>query len=158
MRNASRRTMFREVRHRFPSNTPGIEDGLSDMNITISPLAATEVEAVVEDRGVRYPSLRLDVWVALTALSDPGHQAMHWGNDLAGGDDFDSLAEHLACLYDECEILPRPERAVAMSTPPCSGRSGVRTGCRRHGIGSRICPVRVSELSSDERRRATALG
>jgi len=53
------------------------------MNITISPLAATEVEAVVEDRGVRYPS-----------------------------DDFDSLAEHLACLYDECEILPRPERAV----------------------------------------------
>jgi hypothetical protein len=82
------------------------------MNITISPLAATEVEAVVENRGVRYPSLRLDVWVALTALSDPGHQAMHWGKDLAGGDDFDSLAEHLACLYDECEILPRPERAV----------------------------------------------
>ena len=29
-----------------------------------------------------------------------------------GDDDFDSLAEHLACLYDECEILPRPDRAV----------------------------------------------
>jgi hypothetical protein len=61
---------------------------------------------------VRYPSLRLDVWVALTALSDPSHQAMHWGKDVAGDDDFDSLAEHLSCLYDECEILPRPERAV----------------------------------------------
>ena len=82
------------------------------MSITISPLAATEVEAVTETRGVRYPSLRLDVWVALTALSDPSHQAIHWGKDLAGDDDFDSLAEHLTCLYDECEVLPRPERAV----------------------------------------------
>jgi len=82
------------------------------MSITISHLAATEVDAVAETRGVRYPSLRLDVWVALIALSDPSHQAMHWGKDAAGDDDFDSLAEHLACLYDECEILPRPERAV----------------------------------------------
>jgi hypothetical protein len=82
------------------------------MSITISPLEALEVDAVTETLGVRYPSLRLDVWVALTALSDPSHQAMHWGKDVAGDDDFDSLAEHLACLYDECEILPRPERAV----------------------------------------------
>ena len=82
------------------------------MSITISPLEALETDAVTETLGVRYPSLRLEVWVALTALSDPSHQAMHWGKDVAGDDDFDSLAEHLACLYDECEILPRPERAV----------------------------------------------
>jgi hypothetical protein len=82
------------------------------MSITISPLEMLEADAVTETLGVRYPSLRLEVWVALTALSDPSHQAMHWGKDLAGDDDFDSLAEHLACLYDECEILPRPERAV----------------------------------------------
>jgi hypothetical protein len=82
------------------------------MSITISAPAATEVEAVNETLGVRYPSLRLDIWVSLTALSDPSHQAIHWGKDLAGDDDFDSLAEHLACLYDECEVLPRPERAV----------------------------------------------
>lgn len=82
------------------------------MSITISPLEALEADAVTETLGVRYPSLRLDVWVALTALSDPSHQALHWGKDVAGDDDFDSLAEHLACLYDECEILPRPERAV----------------------------------------------
>jgi hypothetical protein len=82
------------------------------MSITISAPAATEVEAVNETLGVRYPSLRLDIWVSLTALSDPSHQAIHWGKDLVGDDDFDSLAEHLACLYDECEVLPRPERAV----------------------------------------------
>jgi len=82
------------------------------MSITISALAATEVEAVNETLGVRYPSLRLDIWVSLTALSDPSHQAIHWGKDFAGDDDFDSLAEHLTCLYDECEVLPRPERAV----------------------------------------------
>jgi hypothetical protein len=82
------------------------------MSITISPLETLEADAVTETLGVRYPSLRLEVWVALTALSDPSHQAKHWGKDVAGEDDFDSLAEHLACLYDECEILPRPERAV----------------------------------------------
>ena len=82
------------------------------MSITISPLEMLEADAVTETLGVRYPSLRLEVWVALTALSDPSHQAVHWGKDVAGDDDFDSLAEHLACLYDECEILPRPERAV----------------------------------------------
>ncbi len=89
------------------------------MSITISPLEALEVDAVTETLGVRYPSLRLDVWVALTALSDPSHQAMHWGKDVAGDDDFDSLAEHLACLYDECEILPRPERAVGSILRAC---------------------------------------
>jgi hypothetical protein len=82
------------------------------MSITISPLQTLEADAVVDTLGLPYPSLRLDVWVALTALSDPTHQAMHWGKDVAGDDNFDSLAEHLACLYDECEILPRPERAV----------------------------------------------
>ena len=50
--------------------------------------------------------------LALTALSDVSHQDKHWGKDVPGDDDFDSLAEHLSCLYDECEILPRPERAV----------------------------------------------
>ncbi len=89
------------------------------MSITISPLEALEADAVTETLGVRYPSLRLDVWVALTALSDPSHQAMHWGKDVAGDDDFDSLAEHLACLYDECEILPRPERAVGSILRAC---------------------------------------
>lgn len=82
------------------------------MSITITPVEAPEVDAVAETRGVRYPSLRLEVWVALSALSDVSHQAKHWGKDLPGDDDFDSLAEHLSCLYDECEILPRPERAV----------------------------------------------
>ncbi len=89
------------------------------MSITISPLEALEADAVTETLGVRYPSLRLDVWVALTALSDPSHQAMHWGKDVAGDDDFDSLADHLACLYDECEILPRPERAVGSILRAC---------------------------------------
>ncbi|MBI4900834.1 MAG: hypothetical protein HY829_10190 [Actinobacteria bacterium] len=82
------------------------------MSITISPLRAFEAEAVTQAHAVRYPSLRVDVWVALTALSDSVHQARHWGKDVPGDDDFDSLAEHIACLYDECEILPRPERAV----------------------------------------------
>ena len=82
------------------------------MSITISPLETLEVDAVTEAPGVQYPSLRLDVWVALTALSDPSHQATHWGKGAVGDDDYDSLAEHLACLYDECEILPRPERVV----------------------------------------------
>lgn len=82
------------------------------MSITITPVIAPEVDALAETRGVRYLSLRLDVWVALTALSDPSHQAAHWGKDVPGDDDYDSLAEHLSCLYDECEILPRPERVV----------------------------------------------
>lgn len=83
------------------------------MSITTSPITTTtHADAVAETPGVRYPSLRLDVWVALSALSDPSHQELHWGKDVAGDDDYDSLAEHLACLYDECEILPRPERAV----------------------------------------------
>jgi hypothetical protein len=82
------------------------------MSLTITPRQALEAESVTPAHAVRYPSLRDDVWVALTALSDASHQARHWGKDAPGTDDFDSLAEHIACLYDECEILPRPERAV----------------------------------------------
>lgn len=82
------------------------------MSITFSPLDLREADVVAQGHTVRYPALRLDVWVALSALADSSHQDRHWGKDVPGDDDFDSLAEHLACLYDECEILPRPERAV----------------------------------------------
>lgn len=82
------------------------------MSLTITPVDVPETGTVTDPRGVDYQSLRLDVWVALNALADPTHQDRHWGKDLPGDDDYDSLAEHVACLYDECEILPRPERAV----------------------------------------------
>lgn len=82
------------------------------MSITFSSLEAREADVVAQGHAVRYPAMRLDVWVALSALADESHQQRHWGKDVAGDDDYDSLAEHLACLYDECEILPRPERAV----------------------------------------------
>ncbi len=88
------------------------QNGPHDMSITFSPLETREACVAAQSHAVRYPSMRVDVWVAITALSDAGHQARHWGKDVAGQDDFDSLAEHVACLYDECEILPRPERAV----------------------------------------------
>lgn len=82
------------------------------MSITFSSLEAREADVVTHGSSVRHPEMRLDVWVALTALADSSHQDRHWGKDVAGDDDFDCLAEHLSCLYDECEILPRPERAV----------------------------------------------
>lgn len=84
------------------------------MSITMRPLGARKDDTASEYPGVRSLSQRLDLWVTLSALSDPTHQAIHWGKDAPGTDDFDSLAEHLSCLYDECEILPRPERAVGL--------------------------------------------
>ncbi len=81
------------------------------MSLTIAHFGRT-IENEPAAQPVEQLSLRWSVMTALTALSDTTHQARHWGTDVAGQDDYDSLAEHITCLYDECDILPRPAAAT----------------------------------------------
>ncbi|MDO5285807.1 MAG: hypothetical protein Q4G45_03175 [Actinomycetia bacterium] len=84
------------------------------MSLTIAHFGQT-IENEPATVPVRSLSLRFAVMTALTALADPTHQSRHWGVDVPGDDDYDSLAEHVSCLYDDCAILPRPASAVGLA-------------------------------------------
>ena len=61
---------------------------------------------------VEFPEMRAEVVGALRALSDPDYQRTRWGRYVDGVDYYDDLDLNIHILYDDCQVLPSPERAV----------------------------------------------
>lgn len=61
---------------------------------------------------VEFPEMRAEVLGALRALSDSVHQHTRWGRYVPGIEYYDDLDMNIHILYDDCRVLPSPERAA----------------------------------------------
>jgi hypothetical protein len=60
---------------------------------------------------VQFPEMRLEVIAALHALADVEHQKS-WGQVEQGVSYYDDLTLNVHILYDDCQVLPDPSRAI----------------------------------------------
>ncbi|WP_460444669.1 SCO4402 family protein [Angustibacter aerolatus] len=67
---------------------------------------------------VEYPEMRLEVISALRSLADPAHQRSRWGVWEEGVSYYDDLDLCVHVLYDDCEVLPDPRRALGAVLRP----------------------------------------
>jgi hypothetical protein len=61
---------------------------------------------------VRFPEMRENVLAAVEALGDPVYQSEKWGHYFEDINYYDDLDLNIHILYDDCMVLPTPERAV----------------------------------------------
>jgi hypothetical protein len=67
----------------------------------------------------KYPSMRWSVLDALACLADEEYQRERWtGNTLPRSDWFDDLTLNINILFDDCEVLPDPQKALGAVLVP----------------------------------------
>lgn len=67
----------------------------------------------------KYPSMRWAVLDALASLADEEYQRQIWiGSSTSTRDVFDDLSLNVNILFDDCEVLPDPERALGAVLVP----------------------------------------
>ena len=67
----------------------------------------------------KYPAMRWSVLDALASLADEEYQREMWtGNSLPRSDWFDDLTLNINILFDDCEVLPDPEKALGAVLVP----------------------------------------
>jgi hypothetical protein len=73
-----------------------------------------KVERAMSDpvSSIRFPAMRQEVLSALESLSDRHHQATAWGRYDRGTEQYDDLTLNVHILYDDCQVLPDPQKAV----------------------------------------------